>query len=71
MKQVTLTCLGSQLGAVMPVDYIRALGWARGDKLTCYIQGANIVFRNNTERAARFTRAFRKRLANTIDSDNR
>lgn len=71
MKQVTLTGLGTQLGAVMPQDFVRALGWVRGDKLACFVERGDIVFRNSSQRAARFTRTFRGRKENRIEADGR
>lgn len=71
MKQITLTGVGASLGVALPRDFVRALGWIRGDKLAATIEGGDIVIRNSSERAARFTREFKQRADQRVQADAR
>lgn len=71
MKEVTLTVLGSQLGIAVPKDYVRVLGWVRGDKLVTYIQDGDVIMHNPAARAVKFTREFQSRREANLESDTR
>ena len=71
MKTSTVTKFGTQLGVALPQDFVRALGWVKGDKLACFIEGGNIVFRNSSQRSAKFFRDFRARPDQRLAADAR
>jgi antitoxin component of MazEF toxin-antitoxin module len=71
MKIATLTGVGGNMGVALPWDFVRSLGWVKGDKLALSIEGGDIVIRNSSQRAARFTRDFKARPENRVQADTR
>jgi len=71
MKPIKLLGVGDQLGIAIPRDFERALGWVRGDVLSASIKGGDLVIRNSSKRAAKFTRDFQSRKESQLDGDHR
>jgi antitoxin component of MazEF toxin-antitoxin module len=71
METVKVTKNGAALSMTLPASLMRTLGWVRGDQLMVYAKGGDLVVRNDSERAARFTRQFRARKENFIAAEAR
>lgn len=71
METVKVTRNGAAHAMTIPASIMRALGWIRGDRLALYIKGGDIVVRNDSQRAARFTRQFGARKENHVAAEAR
>jgi bifunctional DNA-binding transcriptional regulator/antitoxin component of YhaV-PrlF toxin-antitoxin module len=47
--------VGSNLGVAIPKSIERDLGWLKGDHVAIFVRDGDVVIRNDTQRATRFT----------------
>lgn len=71
MDQVKITPFGTSLAVVIPAPILRSLGWVRGDRLSVWVKGGDIVYRNDSQRAARFTKEWRAQREHHISAEAR
>ena len=71
MDSVRISANGTSHCLVIPAAIMRALGWLPGDRCACFVKGGDIVYRNDTQRAARFTREFRANKEQHVAADSR
>jgi antitoxin component of MazEF toxin-antitoxin module len=71
MDQVTVSENGTSHCVVIPAAIMRALGWIKGDRCMVFVKGGDIVYRNDTQRAARFTREFKANKEHHVSADAR
>lgn len=71
MNVVKITPFGTSHAVVIPAAVMRALGWARGDRLSVFVKGGDIVYRNDSQRAARFTREWRANQEHHVAGESR
>lgn len=63
--------IGSQLGVSIPRSLARSLGWMHGDYVNVSTRDGDIVFRNDTRKAIKFTHEPRNRRAEHTGVDAR
>lgn len=71
MDQVTVSTYGTSHVVVIPAALMRALGWLKGDRVAVFVKGGDIVYRNDSQRAARLTREWRANKEHHVTADAR
>lgn len=55
MEMRKILQIGTNIGIALPQSLVRELGWLRGDYVGIFTKGGDVVLRNDTKRATRFT----------------